>query len=68
MTMTTVGYGDITGGNSYEVLASNVLMFFSSCIFAYSMNSIGNILKSINDNKLYLRYLLCLFQGERSLL
>ncbi|CAD8065372.1 unnamed protein product [Paramecium sonneborni] len=55
MTMVTVGYGDITGRNNYEILTSNIMMIFSSCIFAYSMNSIGNILKSINDSKLNYR-------------
>ncbi|CAD8151059.1 unnamed protein product [Paramecium pentaurelia] len=55
MTMATVGYGDITGRNNYEILVSNIMMIFSSCIFAYSMNSIGNILKSINDSKLNYR-------------
>ncbi|CAD8071745.1 unnamed protein product [Paramecium sonneborni] len=55
MTMATVGYGDITGRNNYEILTSNIMMIFSSCIFAYSMNSIGNILKSINDSKLNYR-------------
>ncbi|CAD8147699.1 unnamed protein product [Paramecium octaurelia] len=55
MTMATVGYGDITGRNNYEILVSNIMMILSSCIFAYSMNSIGNILKSINDSKLNYR-------------
>lgn len=57
MTMVTVGYGDITARNKYEILTSNIMMIFSSCIFAYSMNSIGIILKSINDSKLNYRYL-----------
>ncbi|CAD8055342.1 unnamed protein product [Paramecium primaurelia] len=55
MTMVTVGYGDITARNKYEILTSNIMMIFSSCIFAYSMNSIGIILKSINDSKLNYR-------------
>ncbi|CAD8069196.1 unnamed protein product [Paramecium sonneborni] len=61
MTMVTVGYGDITARNKYEILTSNVMMIFSSCIFAYSMNSIGIILKSINDSKLnYRRNMTCI--------
>lgn len=47
MTMVTVGYGDITATNYYEILFSNFMMFVSSCIFGYSMNSIGMILKAI---------------------
>lgn len=47
MTMVTVGYGDITATNYYEILFSNFMMLVSSCIFGYSMNSIGMILKAI---------------------
>lgn len=35
-----------------EMLYANVIMFFSSCIFAYSVNSIGMILKTIYDSEL----------------
>lgn len=56
MTMVTVGYGDLTGRNNYEILTSNIMMIFSSCIFAYSMNSIGIILKCMNDNQSNYRY------------
>ncbi|CAD8132944.1 unnamed protein product [Paramecium pentaurelia] len=49
MTMVTVGYGDITATNYYEILFSNFMMLVSSCIFGYSMNSIGMILKAIQD-------------------
>ncbi|CAK83433.1 unnamed protein product (macronuclear) [Paramecium tetraurelia] len=45
MTMVTVGYGDITPKNNYEMTFANVAMFFSSCVFAYSMNAIGILLK-----------------------
>lgn len=51
MTMTTVGYGDITPKNNYEMVFANVAMFLSSCIFAYSMNAIGILLKGFNDVK-----------------
>ncbi|CAD8159716.1 unnamed protein product [Paramecium octaurelia] len=51
MTMATVGYGDITAQNHYEVVSSIIMMFISSCTFAYSMNSIGYILKLIYDQK-----------------
>ncbi|CAD8088587.1 unnamed protein product [Paramecium primaurelia] len=59
MTMTTVGYGDITAQSQFEIIFVNVVMFLSSGIFAYSMNSIGMILKNIYDGKLkYKRSLL----------
>ncbi|CAD8163018.1 unnamed protein product [Paramecium octaurelia] len=59
MTMTTVGYGDITAQSQFEIIFVNVVMFLSSGIFAYSMNSIGMILKNIYDAKLkYKRSLL----------
>ncbi|CAD8093350.1 unnamed protein product [Paramecium sonneborni] len=51
MTMVTVGYGDITPKNNYEMAFANVAMFFSSCVFAYSMNAIGILLKGFNDIK-----------------
>ncbi|CAD8125762.1 unnamed protein product [Paramecium sonneborni] len=50
-TMTTVGYGDITPINSYEVLVSICLTLFSSCIFAYVFNTITSILKDLDADK-----------------
>ncbi|CAD8084196.1 unnamed protein product [Paramecium sonneborni] len=41
MTMTTVGYGDITAQNDLELLINNITMFVASIVFAYSVNSIG---------------------------
>ncbi|CAK67981.1 unnamed protein product (macronuclear) [Paramecium tetraurelia] len=41
MTMTTVGYGDITAQNDIELLINNITMFVASIVFAYSVNSIG---------------------------
>ncbi|CAD8062190.1 unnamed protein product [Paramecium sonneborni] len=49
MTMVTVGYGDITATNQYEMLFINCMMLLSSGMFAYSMNSIGMILKNYYD-------------------
>ena len=48
--MVTVGYGDLTAQNLYEVICSFVLIFFSSGIFAFSLNSIGVILNNINQS------------------
>ncbi|CAD8082199.1 unnamed protein product [Paramecium sonneborni] len=59
MTMTTVGYGDIIAQSQLEIIFVDIVMFLSSGIFAYSMNSIGMILKNIYDAKLkYKRSLL----------
>ncbi|CAD8066035.1 unnamed protein product [Paramecium sonneborni] len=41
MTMTTVGYGDITAKNNIELLMNNLTMLIASIVFAYSVNSIG---------------------------
>lgn len=49
MTMVTVGYGDITAQNVYEVICSIIMMFGASVIFAYSINAIGNILNNLNS-------------------
>ncbi|CAD8093346.1 unnamed protein product [Paramecium sonneborni] len=59
MTMTTVGYGDLIAQSQLEIIFVDIVMFLSSGIFAYSMNSIGMILKNIYDAKLkYKRSLL----------
>ncbi|CAD8182365.1 unnamed protein product [Paramecium pentaurelia] len=47
-TTITVGYGDIVPKNPIEIIACIFSMLFSSFIFAYSINSIGNILYNIN--------------------
>jgi len=38
------------------MIFTNGIMLISSCIFGYSMSAIGNILKSINDNKSKFKY------------
>ncbi|CAD8088572.1 unnamed protein product [Paramecium primaurelia] len=58
-TMVTVGYGDVTGQNIYEVLCSIILMFLASGIFAFSINSIGQIFSNIDtQQQVYKRTLL----------
>ncbi|CAD8141711.1 unnamed protein product [Paramecium octaurelia] len=52
MTMTTVGYGDVVAINEIEMIVSSIVMFLSSCAFAYTMSSIGIILKNIYDTQL----------------
>lgn len=49
ITMVTVGYGDITAKNQVEIAFVSVMVLLSSCMFAYTMNSIGVIVKSIYD-------------------
>ncbi|CAD8132824.1 unnamed protein product [Paramecium pentaurelia] len=49
MTITTVGYGDITPENQIEMLFFNLMMLLSSFLFAYSMNSIGIILRNLYE-------------------
>ncbi|CAD8093137.1 unnamed protein product [Paramecium sonneborni] len=62
-TMVTVGYGDISGKNVYEVLCAIVLMIFSSGIFAFSMNQIGSMFNNMDAQKqLYKRTLLLINQ------
>ncbi|CAD8156588.1 unnamed protein product [Paramecium pentaurelia] len=51
MTMVTVGYGDITPKNQFEVVFATIIMLSSSCMFAYTMNSIGVIVKTIYDQQ-----------------
>jgi len=51
MTMTSVGYGDITPNNYYEALFCVVTMFIASIIFAYSLNTIGLILEDMNRHE-----------------
>ena len=43
--MITVGYGDITPANVYEICYSMMFMLVCCGVFAYSINSIGTILK-----------------------
>ena len=44
MTLSTVGYGDISAKNSNEMIYSCIVMLFGSAIFAYSVNNFGMIL------------------------
>ena len=46
--MITVGYGDVIPKNSTECLLSVSIMFLSGMFYAYSLNSIGNIISNIN--------------------
>ena len=58
MTMTTVGYGDITPKNNLERLTANITMFLACGVFAFSINSIGIVLQNLYKNKMEYRLLL----------
>ena len=46
--MISVGYGDVTAKNYIECTFSIVTMFVTGIMYAYSLNSIGNIITEIN--------------------
>ncbi len=47
--MTTVGYGDITPLNPVEIIFAMTAMFLSCIIFAYSVNSIWDIINEYRE-------------------
>ena len=47
-TMISVGYGDIIPKNYIEIVFAVITMFCTGIIYAYSLNSIGNIISNIN--------------------
>lgn len=52
--MITVGYGDVIPKNYIECVFSIMTMFVAGMVYAYSLNSIGNIIENINKaNKNY---------------
>ena len=48
--MISVGYGDVTPKNYIEISFSILCMFITGIVYAYSLNSIGNIISNINKN------------------
>ena len=52
VTMVTVGYGDVLPITALEKIACVILMLISCGIFAYSMNTIGNILENFNQEEM----------------
>jgi hypothetical protein len=50
--MTTVGYGDITPQNNFERIVADIFMLISGAVLSYTMNSISNVLESLNKNKI----------------
>lgn len=52
VTMVTVGYGDVLPITAIEKTVCVILMLVSCGIFAYSMNTIGNILENFNQEEM----------------
>ncbi|CAD8108695.1 unnamed protein product [Paramecium primaurelia] len=48
VTMVTVGYGDITPQNYLEMILCIIIMFLSCGVYAYSLNTIGQIISILN--------------------
>lgn len=51
VTTTSVGYGDISGSNTMERGFLNGMLIISGVLYAYTINSIGEIMQSIKDPK-----------------
>ena len=50
-TMSTVGYGDITGGTLFEMTISIVLMIFGVCFFSFTIGSLASIFNRIDSKE-----------------
>jgi hypothetical protein len=50
-TYTTVGYGDISPANVYEVVLNILILFISVAVYPYIVNLIGEIIKELNQGK-----------------
>lgn len=49
ITMSSVGYGDISPVNEFEILICIFFVLIACGIFAFTINSIGEILKGISS-------------------
>lgn len=57
-TIVTVGYGDISPKNSVEVIFTIGTILVGCGVFAYSLNSVGNILNDISKEEREYKYYL----------
>lgn len=55
-TMISIGYGDITPHNPFEITYTICIQFCSCLVFAYSLNEIWNIIQELNSKKKKIRY------------
>ncbi|EAS00878.3 cyclic nucleotide-binding domain protein (macronuclear) [Tetrahymena thermophila SB210] len=51
ITITTVGYGDIKPISVYEKIYVTIITILGSCIFAYTVNTVGTIFQEIERKK-----------------
>ena len=51
MTMTTIGYGDITPRNPMEAVFTLFIMLICSALFGYTLNCINQILDDLKRGK-----------------
>ncbi|KAL4497691.1 hypothetical protein ABPG73_020788 [Tetrahymena malaccensis] len=56
VTMITVGYGDIIPVTGIEKAICIIIMIISCGVFAYSMNTVGAILESFNEDSVKLKH------------
>ena len=63
VTMMTVGYGDITPLNTYEVFFTIVAIVAGCAVYAYNLNSIGLILQKIHQEDQELNEKIAIIDG-----
>jgi len=50
--MITIGYGDITPKNVYEILFNIIIQFLSCVMYGYAINVIWGIIQELNSKKI----------------
>lgn len=58
VTIMTVGYGDISASNKFEVVFSIITIFFGCVLFGYIINTVGMIIGEINKEKSLFKFFL----------
>jgi hypothetical protein len=51
-TMITIGYGDITPKNVYEIMFNIIIQFLSCVMYGYAINVIWGIIQELNSKKI----------------